>query len=278
MRRKKIHNYLLILFLSALAVALVTETIERDASRFRLTHSFLHNDAYRSQRYSDEMLAYLRTTQNPGRDAGLYLLDSNFGTEQFRHKYTQENFETIYKRWQKRREWSNYNAVNQAIWQDIQYFPIPEPKKGKKYLVTYENSWMNERTYGGRRGHEGTDLMMKIAKPGIYPVLSITAGVVTQKGWLEKGGWRIGITAPGGAYFYYAHLDSYANLKVGDNVVAGTILGFAGDSGYGSEGTRGQFPVHLHVGIYITDEDEEVSINPYYILRYLEDSKLRYSF
>ena len=48
--------------------------------------------------------------------------------------------------------------------------------------------------------------------PGYYPVVSMTDGVVTEKGWLEKGGWRIGITAPTGAYFYYAHLDSYAEL------------------------------------------------------------------
>ena len=38
--------------------------------------------------------------------------------------------------------------------------------------------------------------------PGYYPVVSMTDGVVTEKGWLEKGGWRIGITAPTGAYFY----------------------------------------------------------------------------
>ena len=40
-------------------------------------------------------------------------------------------------------------------------------------------------------------------------------------GWLEKGGNRIGIWTEAGAYFYYAHLDSYANLKVGDQVKAG---------------------------------------------------------
>lgn len=278
MRRKKIHNHLLLVFLFALTVTLGIETMIKDANQFQLSYDFLNDAHYRSQQYSEAMLGYLKQSKNPGRDAGLYLLDSSFGSENFKHNFTQEAFDSLYKRWRKRREWGNYQTINQAIWQDLRYFPIPAPKQGDKYLITYENSWMNERTYGGRRGHEGTDLMMKIAKAGIYPVLSITDGVVTQKGWLEKGGWRIGITAPGGAYFYYAHLDSYANLEVGDSVVAGTILGFAGDSGYGSEGTRGQFPVHLHVGIYIMNEGVEVSINPYYILRYLEDYKLTYSF
>ena len=61
----------------------------------------------------------------------------------------------------------------------------------------------------------------------------------------------MGILAPGGAYFYYAHLDSYADLKEGDPVKAGDFLGYMGDSGYGEEGTTGKFPVHLHVGIYL---------------------------
>ena len=88
-----------------------------------------------------------------------------------------------------------------------------------------------------------------------------------------KGGWRIGITAPHGGYFYYAHLDSYADVEIGDEVAAGEILGYMGDSGYGEEGTVGNFPVHLHLGVYL-EEPKEISINPYWILRYAEDSKL----
>ena len=86
----------------------------------------------------------------------------------------------------------------------------------------------------------------------------MTDGVVTEKGWLEKGGWRIGITAPTGAYFYYAHLDSYAELEKGDPVKAGDLLGYMGDSGYGEEGTTG-VSVHLHLGIYLKEGTEEIS-------------------
>ena len=51
-----------------------------------------------------------------------------------------------------------------------------------------------------------------------------------------------------------------------------------GDSGYGTEeGTVGMFDVHLHVGIYIkTEKYKELSVNPYWILKYLEDRKLTY--
>ena len=55
-------------------------------------------------------------------------------------------------------------------------------------------------------------------------------------GWLEKGGYRIGITSNSGTYYYYAHLESYSNLKEGDVVEAGELLGYMGDSGYVRKG------------------------------------------
>ena len=67
----------------------------------------------------------------------------------------------------------------------------------------------------------------------IILIVSMTDGVVQSKGWLPKGGYRIGILAPSGGYFYYAHLDSYADIKEGDRVKAGDVIGFMGDTGYG---------------------------------------------
>ncbi len=95
-------------------------------------------------------------------------------------------------------------------------------------------------------------------------------------GWLEQGGWRVGVRAPGALYLYYAHLYDYAkDFQEGDEVKAGELLGFMGDSGYGEEGTIGQFAVHLHVGIYVDDENgEEMSLNPYWALKWLESQRL----
>ena len=83
-----------------------------------------------------------------------------------------------------------------------------------------------------------------------------------------------------GNYYYYAHLDSYAReWEPGDPIQAGDILGYMGDSGYGPEGTTGQFPVHLHVGIYVPlGADQEMAVNPYWMLRYLEQKKLTCSY
>ncbi|MEI3525953.1 MAG: hypothetical protein V8Q27_07420 [Eubacteriales bacterium] len=50
-----------------------------------------------------------------------------------------------------------YYELYENIWKDLEYFPIPQWKE-RELPVTFENSWLIERTYGGTRGHEGTDL------------------------------------------------------------------------------------------------------------------------
>lgn len=177
-------------------------------------------------------------------------------------KYEKENFSYIVD-------------LEAAIWSDLTYFPVPV-ERGNALSVSFENSWMSERTFGGKRGHEGTDIMASLNQRGHYPVISISDGVIEKIGWLPQGGYRIGVRSPSGAYFYYAHLYDYAEgIEEGTNVKAGELLGFMGDSGYGEEGTVGNFDVHLHMGIYLNDETgEEFSINPYWIMKYLEDKKL----
>lgn len=178
-------------------------------------------------------------------------------------------------------EYKKLKNAYQMVLKDLKYFPIPQNSDKQSPQPEFENGWMDARTYGGERGHEGCDIMGNKKERGYYPVVSISDGVVEKVGWLEKGGWRIGIRAPGGAYLYYAHLYQYSSpWKVGDEIKAGDLLGFMGDSGYSAvEGTVGNFDVHLHLGIYIkTDHNEEMSINPYWILRYLWKYRLNYSY
>ncbi len=162
---------------------------------------------------------------------------------------------------------------NEAI-----YYPVAESNVDKSLKTSYINSWMSERSFGGKRGHEGVDIMASVNERGIYPVVSITDGVITNLGWLEKGGYRVGITTESGTYYYYAHLESYSNIREGDSVRAGDLLGYMGDSGYGEEGTTGKFDVHLHLGIYCYENGKEISLNPYYLLKRLENNKLKYAY
>lgn len=160
---------------------------------------------------------------------------------------------------------------------DAVCFPIPESVKESRPSVSFEDSWQLERTYGGKRGHEGCDLMAGLQRRGYYPVVSVSDGVVEKMGWLPLGGYRLGIRSPHGVYYYYAHLSDYEEgIYEGMRVSAGQLIAFMGDTGYSEvEGTTGNFPVHLHFGMYVDDADgKEVSYNPYLLLKLLERHRL----
>ena len=156
--------------------------------------------------------------------------------------------------------------VREAASAEIRRMPY-RLRDGKR--IVYEDSFLAERTYGGQRKHYGTDLMDLDNTPGEIPIYSMTYGRVSRMGWNEKGGWRVGVTSAAGIYYYYAHLAAFAeNLGVGDFVEPGSLLGYMGDSGYGPEGTTGQFATHLHLGIQAYPEAGDVGwINPYPFLR-----------
>ena len=178
-------------------------------------------------------------------------------------------------------EYRKLRHAYETVLGDLRYFPIPKSSRPETPDVTYEDTWMDKRSYGGERGHEGCDIMGMERGRGFYPVVSMTDGVVEKVGWLEQGGWRVGVRAPSGLYLYYAHLYDYARQwQEGDAVRAGELLGFMGDSGYSAvEGTVGNFDVHLHLGMYLkTDHYEELSVDPYWLLRYLEGRRLVYEY
>ncbi len=177
--------------------------------------------------------------------------------------------------------YEDYTNYVQNLLADAVYFPVPEASNDAQATVSYENSWQSERTYGGARGHEGCDLMAAVQQRGYYPVISVSDGVVEKIGWLPQGGYRIGIRSRHGVYYYYAHLAEYEDgMAEGVSVAAGQLIGYMGDTGYSEvEGTTGNFPVHLHFGMYLDLEGRgEVSFNPYYLLGLLENHKLRYMY
>lgn len=272
---RQMAGYALYCVLLCFFLAVGMDALTSQSRYGRLQGSVLESEAYRRQRMDDRMLEYIGTKERPGRELSLYWLENKFGQEAFMHPYTEASFLELESLWSKKPGWETYLEGCQAVWDDLRYFPVPEPSNETDLEVTFEDSWMFERNYGGKRGHEGTDIMASVNRRGVYPVVSMTDGVILHKGWLEQGGYRLGITAPGGAYFYYAHLDSYAGLKEGDAVRAGDLLGYMGDTGYSQvEGTTGNFPVHLHVGIYLVQDNTEISVNPYYPLKYLENRRI----
>lgn len=113
------------------------------------------------------------------------------------------------------------------------------------------DTWGGPRSEGRR--HEGIDIFA----PRGTPVVSSTHGVVVRKGLNRLGGQVVGVIGPAGWYHYYAHLDAWSTVGIGDWVEAGTVLGYVGDTG-NAKGT----PTHLHYGIYV----QGTATNPYPLL------------
>ncbi len=138
-------------------------------------------------------------------------------------------------------------------------FPVPIRSN-----YSYRSTWGDARGWGGRRIHEGTDIF---ANYGV-PVKSPCYGIIELKGWNKYGGWRIGIRDLNNNYHYLAHLSGFAkDLKMGQIVEPGMVIGGVGSSGYGPPGTSGKFPPHLHYGMYKDNGRNEWSFDPYPQLR-----------
>lgn len=134
-------------------------------------------------------------------------------------------------------------------------FPLPLQSD-----YSYRSTWGSARGYGGRRIHEGCDLF---ANHGT-PVRSVCYGYVEVKGWNRFGGWRIGIRDLNNVYHYYAHLGGFnKQIKVGDLVKPGDVVGWVGSTGYGKPGTSGKFPPHLHYGMYKDNGKTEWAFDPF---------------
>lgn len=133
------------------------------------------------------------------------------------------------------------------------------------------------RSYGFARKHLGHDMMGALGTP----IVAVEGGVIEAMGWNQYGGWRVGIRSHDRKrYYYYAHLQKDTpfapNLKEGDTVQAGDLIGFMGRSGYSThENVNNIESVHLHFGMeLIFDESQkecnsEIWIDVYSICRLL---------
>ena len=151
----------------------------------------------------------------------------------------------------------------------------------KGYSFSHYDDFGNSRSYGFKRTHLGNDLIGSIGTP----IVSVESGVVEHLGWNQYGGWRVGIRSfDGKRYYYYAHLRKnhpYAkDLKEGDSVKAGDVIGYLGMTGYSLKENVNNINVpHLHFGLQLifdesqVDSPNEIWIDVYTIIEFLRKNR-----
>lgn len=105
--------------------------------------------------------------------------------------------------------------------------------------------------------HEGIDIFA----PTGTPLLATERGVITRIGVGRLGGLKLWLRGESGTDWYYAHLSAFhPDLREGDLVEAGDLVGYVGQSG-NAVGT----PPHLHMQMH---PGGGRPINPYPLLNF----------
>ncbi len=94
--------------------------------------------------------------------------------------------------------------------------------------------------------HEGLDIMA----PRDAMIVSPTDAVVLRVDTGTSSGNYVSTANPGGETFVYMHLDKMSELKEGDELDKGDLIGYVGNTGNAAGG-----PTHLHFEIHNSDGD-----------------------
>ncbi len=161
------------------------------------------------------------------------------------------------------------------------YSPI-----AKNFNFSHYKDFGDSRSYGYMRQHMGNDLLGAVGTP----VICVEGGTVEAMGWNQYGGWRIGIRSNDKKrYYYYAHLRKdhpfNSNIKEGDKVEAGEVIGYLGMTGYSvNENVNNLETPHLHFGVQLIfnesqkDGSNQIWIDVYDIIEFLEKNKSEVEF
>jgi murein DD-endopeptidase MepM/ murein hydrolase activator NlpD len=106
--------------------------------------------------------------------------------------------------------------------------------------ANFTDDWLNPRFTPVFHLHEGTDIFAAFNTPVRSPV----EGTVRHSSG-GAGGTAAYVTTKEGHELYFAHLAGYSDVKPGDSVKVGDVIGFVGDTGNAAGGAP-----HLHFEIH----------------------------
>jgi murein DD-endopeptidase MepM/ murein hydrolase activator NlpD len=116
--------------------------------------------------------------------------------------------------------------------------PPPSPSGGTCPVagaVSFTDSWGDPRS--GGRSHQGVDMIAARNTP----IVAIYSGRIDRLTDGNLSGLAIWFRADNGDVFFYAHLESFADVSDGQGVSQGEVIGYNGSSGNAPE-----FLPHLH--------------------------------
>ena len=119
--------------------------------------------------------------------------------------------------------------------------------------VSFSDSWGDARS--GGRAHQGVDMMAARNTP----IVAIYSGTIQRLTDGSLSGLAIWFRSDGGDTFFYAHLESFADVSDGQSVSEGEVIGYNGTSGNAPE-----FLPHLHFEYHPGGGS---AVNPYPLVR-----------
>jgi murein DD-endopeptidase MepM/ murein hydrolase activator NlpD len=119
--------------------------------------------------------------------------------------------------------------------------------------TSFSNTWGAPRS--GGRAHQGVDM---IAARGT-PAVAILDGTIFRITNSSLGGLSVWLRSTGGDTYYYAHLDGYGDIAVGQAVAQGHVLGYVGTTG-----NAPSWLPHLHFEYH---PGGGAAVNPYPLVR-----------
>lgn len=136
--------------------------------------------------------------------------------------------------------------------------PPPNPGGGTCPVagaVSFSDSWGDARS--GGRAHQGVDMIAARNTP----IVAIYSGTIDRLTNGNLSGLAIWLRANNGDLFFYAHLESFADVSGGQSVSEGQVIGYNGSSGNAPE-----FLPHLH---FEWHPGGGAAVNPYSLVRSL---------